>query len=105
MPRSKIEQQARYLARKNREADPSITGIYWFPSNEEVRLVEIVPNIPPSGDSVEVFYFRSDSAHQLPAPSGIALVRPDEFGAKPLPEEWGDWDDGVEIGEAHEDQD
>jgi hypothetical protein len=86
-----IIRQASYLARKNFEADPAIEEIYWIPDEEEVRLVEVMQSIPPSGEQIDAFYFRSDPSHNLPAPSGIALIRPDELRTKPLPEDWGGW--------------
>ena len=77
MPLEIVEQQARMLAKDNREAEPDILEVYWFPHDEEVRLVELTPSIPTSGDGrVRPFYFRSNPADDLPAPSGIALIGP-----------------------------
>ena len=33
----------------------------------------------------------------LPAPSAIAMIRPDEFGKLKLPAGWGNWSDAVEL--------
>jgi hypothetical protein len=97
MSRKAIEQQARLLAKENRNAEPEITNVYWFPNETEVRLVEVLPAVPPSGDRVVPFYFRPQPADNLPAPSGIALVRPDEVRNLPLPKGWGQWEDAVEL--------
>lgn len=97
-----VERQARLLATKNREAEPEITEIYWFPDDAEVRLVEVLANMPPSGEEIAPFYFRADPSKDLPVPSGIALVRPDEIRAKPLPKAWGAWDRAKRINEAGE---
>jgi hypothetical protein len=92
MPIEEIERQARLLADENMDADPDIEAVYWFPNQDEVRLVEITPSIPTSTDNrVHPYYFRPDPASNFPAPSGIALIQPQEFKASTLPERWGDW--------------
>lgn len=98
MTKAQIEKQARYLARENREAEPEIRNVYWFPDDREVRLVELHPDVPASDDGkVNPFYFRDSPGDNLPAPSGIALIRPEEFGRLELPSSWGDWKDAREL--------
>jgi hypothetical protein len=94
-----IEQQARYLAAENRESDPDITDVYWFPDEDEVRLIEVNETVPKSSEEegVQPFYFRPTPASKLPAPSGIALVRSDEVGRLRLPTKWGDWKSAIRI--------
>lgn len=93
-----IEQQARLLANDNRRAEPQIARIFWFPDDKEVRLVELIDQVPSSADrQVQPFYFRPSPQDNLPAPSAIAMIRPDEYGALKLPEGWGDWDDATEL--------
>jgi hypothetical protein len=93
-----IERQARYLAKENRNADPDITDIYWFPDESEVRLVEVLAVIPVSGDeTLQPFYFRPSPEDNLPAPSGVVIVRPDEVGRANPPEDWGDWNTAVKL--------
>jgi hypothetical protein len=93
-----IEQQARLLANDNRRAEPQITRIFWFPDDKEVRLVELIDQVPSSADrEVRPFYFRPSPQDNLPAPSAIAMIRPDEYGTSKLPEGWGDWDDATEL--------
>lgn len=104
MSREAVEQQARLLARENREAEPGITKVYWFPHEIEVRLVEVLPAIPPSGTRIVPFHFRPRPQDNIPAPSGIALVRPDEVGKLLLPQGWGRWEDAVELPENGEDE-
>lgn len=88
-----IKQQAEELARANREAEPTISETYWFPHEDEVRLVEIDPSAPSSPDGrVHPFRFRPSPADGLPAPSDVALVSPDDFRRAELPEGWGSWD-------------
>ena len=96
MPLEVIEQQARMLAKDNREAEPDIQRVYWFPHEDEVRLVELMPSIPASDDGqVHPFYFRSSPVDNLPAPSGIAIIRPEEFQQLQPPPTWGRWDDAI----------
>src|SRR5579875_3567361 len=93
-----VEQQARMLARDNRQAEPEILDVYWFPDEQEVRLVELTPVIPASGDGrVHPFYFNPNPSDNLPVPSGIALIRPEEFRILKTPSDWGDWDHAVRI--------
>jgi hypothetical protein len=94
-----VEKQARLLAAENRVNDPDITDVYWFPDEREVRLVEVNETVPKSSEEegVQPFYFKPAPASQLPAPSGIALIRGDEVGKLRLPAKWGDWHSAVKI--------
>lgn len=93
-----IHQQAKYLAGENKAADPKIQDVYWFPDDSEVRLVETTPEVPSCTDcKVHPFYFQPAPQDDLPAPSGIALIKPDEFGQVALPEGWGAWGDAVKL--------
>src|SRR4051812_48407856 len=96
MTKHDVERQARLLAAENRKAEPGIEKVYWFPDEHEVRLVELMRAIPESDDDqVHPYHFRPSPANDLPAPSGIALIRPDEFGKLRLPERWGGWNEAV----------
>lgn len=98
MTRLEVERQAKILARENQQAEPDICKIYWFPDEDEVRLVEVHPQVPQSGDGqVHPYFFRPSPADDLPAPSGIALINPAEFGQAQLPPQWGSWDDAIEL--------
>lgn len=93
-----IEQQAKHLAKENRESNPDISRIYWFPDEQEVRLLEITQQVPVCTEGeVQPFYFRPAPQHNLPAPSGIAMIRDEQFGKLRLPPHWGDWTDAVEL--------
>ncbi len=101
MSRKEIERQARYLAKDNRDVEPSISKVYWFPADAEVRLIELITEIPVSDDQrVHPFYFRGSKKHKLPFRSAIAMIRPEEFKRLELPEEWGSWTDAQEITDA-----
>ena len=92
-----IRKQAIFLAKENVEAEPDIKTVYWFPDDEEVRLIEVEDVIPPSEGSVDPFYFDASPADEMPAPSGIALIRSDEVNKLTLPEGWGSWNDAVKL--------
>lgn len=97
-PQDGIRDQAELLAAENRKADPMIEGVFWFPDPIEVRLVETTPEVPRSPDKeVHPFYFPATPHDQLPAPSAVALIRPDEVRHVRLPEGWGAWNDAVEL--------
>jgi hypothetical protein len=93
-----VEQQARNLARANREADTQVTSVYWFPKDDEVRLVELTDSVPCSPDGrVHAFHFSASARDGLTYPSAVALIRPDELGRLTLPDGWGQWTDAVEL--------
>ena len=91
-----VRNQAILLATENKRAEPTIQKVYWIPNPGEVHLVELDPTVACSS-SVEAFYFDPAPADELPMPSGIAIIRPDEFGRIPLPPDWGDWSQAQEL--------
>lgn len=88
----KLLQAAGRLARNNAESDPAVEEIYLFPSPDQIRLIELDPNVAPSGQ-IEPFYFGADPASGLDFASAIALIRPEERGTLSPPAGWGDWDE------------
>ncbi len=93
-----IKEQAQLLAADNRQAEPDITRVFWFPDDQEVRLVELTDQVPQTQDGeVHPFYFRASPQDKLPVPSAIAMIRVDEFRKLRLPVDWGNWDDAVEL--------
>ncbi len=96
-PSEAIFQQAKELARRNRALDSSLQEFYWIPDNKEVRLIEIEPNAIPSGDFLDPFYFAPIPEMGMLAPSGVALIRPDEVRKLNLPDDWGSWDDAQKL--------
>ena len=94
-----IEQQARLLAHHHRQKDPEIVKVLWFPDESEVRLVELDRIIPSLEDDkiIQPFYFRPAPRDQMPAPTAIALIRPEKEGQLELPAGWGTWDDAREL--------
>jgi hypothetical protein len=92
------EKQARYLAVDNRQAEPEITRILWFPDDNEVRMVEVTDIVPVNfDDEIHPFYFPPSPEDDLPLPSATVLIRSDELGKLKLPAGWGDWTDAVEL--------
>lgn len=95
---TEIESQALLLARENKKAEPNIESIYWIPNGKEVHLIEVEPDIVKSlSGMVEPFYFDPSPTDGMPAPSGVALIRPEEFGNLTLPENWGSWKDAKNL--------
>ena len=89
-------EQAKKLAREIKQTHSSVERIIWFPDSSELRIIEIDPITikSPTGE-IEPFYF--DSTASLPVPSGIAIIRPEEYFELNLPEDWGKWEDGKEL--------
>lgn len=91
-----MREQAKKVALEIRQTHSSVERILWFPDNSELRIIEIDGNtIKSPTTEIEPFYF--DPTASLPVPSGIAIIRPDEYGELLLPEGWGDWSDGLEV--------
>lgn len=91
-----IRKVAAELAQEHVEAEPSISDVYLFPADDEIRLIEVDEQTVPS-DCVAPFYFPPAPEDGIPVPSGIALIRPEEVGKLELPEGWGSWDDAEKI--------
>ena len=94
-----IQKQALLLADEARRTDPNIIKFYWFPDENEVRLVEVATDMQPTSLDGEVlpFYFPPAPKHNMPALSGVALIRDGEQGVLRLPAGWGGWDVAVEL--------
>lgn len=87
-----IQKQALLLAEEARRTDPNIIKFYWFPAENEVRLVEVATDMQPSlDDAVQPFYFPASPQHNMPALSGVAIIRDGEDGKLKLPKGWGTW--------------
>lgn len=88
-----MRRQAHTLAQANYEAEPAIECIYLFPSNEEVRLIEIDKTAGSHNDGgmVMPFYFGPDLASGLRFPSAIALISPEDVTTHQPPAGWGNW--------------
>ncbi|MEW6112547.1 MAG: hypothetical protein AB1664_10500 [Thermodesulfobacteriota bacterium] len=96
--KEKIRAIAKKLAIESKKSEPDITKVYWFPDDSEVRLIEIADNaISSLSGEVEAFYFDASPEADITVPSGIAIIRSDEYGKLALPEGWGDWKDAQEL--------
>ena len=91
-----VREYARKLAAANAEAEPTITDVYWFPSGDEIRLVELDSDAIPN-DCIAPFYFPEDPEEGIPMPSGIALIRPEDKDRLSPPDHWGSWDDAEKV--------
>jgi hypothetical protein len=95
---SKIKQQAVMLARENCQTEETVTAVYWFPHETEVRLVEVDTTVPVSPDGkIHPYRFRPSPTDDMPAPSDIALISPEEVRKAELPEGWGTWDQAEKL--------
>jgi hypothetical protein len=94
-----IQKIARQLVRESQNAEPGITRSYLFPSEGEIRLIHLDNNSPASekNEAIAPFYFGPDRQGDIPYPSAIALIRPEEKGHLNLPQGWGDWDGAEEV--------
>jgi len=74
------------------EAEPSIVRVYRFPSEQEIRLVEVDEETwLTEGNRMEAWYFGPDPNGEIHYPAGVALIRPEEESHLLPPEGWGDW--------------
>jgi len=94
----KIRKIAKIIALESKKAEPDIVKIYWFPHDREVHLIEIDDkSVSSVSGQVEAFYFDPAPEEGITVPSGIAIIRSDEYGKLDLPKGWGDWNDGLEL--------
>ena len=92
-----MKKWVRVMAKADKEKEPTISRIFWFPHDEEVRLVYVDECTLPS-DEVEAFHFGPNPAGGVPVPWALALIRPEEVPLQlKLPDDWGTWDDAEEI--------
>ena len=92
-----VEQEAKLLAMESK-VDSDIVKVYWFPDDHEVRLLQLTEQVPAyPEEELYPFYFRASPKDNLPLPSAVILIRPDEFGKFKLPSKWGDWADAIEL--------
>jgi hypothetical protein len=99
---STIQQQAQLLAEEASRMDPNIIKFYWFPAENEVRLVEVATDMQRSlDDEVQPFYFPASPQDNMPALSGVAIIRDGEDYKLKLPNGWGTWDQAelLKVGE------
>lgn len=94
---AEVYKAAKILARYNAESEPNITEIYFFPSDEEIRLIELDRSAMPSEDFIAPFYFPPDPENNIPFSSGIALIPPDDKEKYDPPSTWGKWNDAKKI--------
>ncbi len=92
-----IGEQAKELARANKQAEPAIKKVYWFRNDKEIRLVELEETVPALSGRVEPFYFGPSPQDGLTFPAGIAIIQTKEFGKLKLPRGWGSWSDAEEV--------
>lgn len=93
-----IKEQAEMLARANKEAEPAIKKIFWFPDKNEIRLLELMSDVPANdGEEIYPFYFKPSPQDKITYPSAIAMIRPEEYEKLTLPKDWGTWDQAREV--------
>jgi len=88
--------QAKKIADTSRKAEPTIEEIYVFPSDHEIRLIEVDP-VTAVSDLIAPFYFDPDPDEGITFPCAIAVIRPEEKDRLSPPEDWGRWDDARKI--------
>lgn len=88
-----IQDAALRLAEDNARAEPAITQIFRFPSDNEVRLIEVDTTVAPvrEDEAIAPYYFAADVKSGLPYRSAIALIAPEDVDHAPLPPDWGGW--------------
>ena len=94
-----LRRVAEALAQTNAESEPAIREVFWFPSDDEIRLVEVddtLSDLEP-GEVVAPFYFRPDPVGGIPFQLAIALVGTGDANHARLPQGWGDWSEARPI--------
>lgn len=93
MEQMNIQDAALDLAISSAESDPTIRKIYWFPNDQQVRLLHIdSESIKTDDQDARPFYF--NKVEGIPFTVGLAMLHPDEERLKAPPVEWAsDWSD------------
>lgn len=91
-----LEQAARKMAAANVKAAPETEAIYFFPAQNEIRLIEIDPTTLPS-EAIVPYYFGAAPQSGIPYRSSVALIRPEEVRRLSPPAGWGNWNDAVQL--------
>ena len=92
---SKIDHQAYKLA-EEAARDPFVSDVFWFPHDEEIRLIEVGDDIPRAGsDDIEPFYFDPSPEDGIDFSSAIALIHSEGVGKLNVPEGWVSWKDAI----------
>ena len=94
--RQDIRKWALELAYSSKDTDPSVLKTFWFPNNEQIRVVHVIENSLPN-DQVLPFYFLPGQFNDFPVPIAVAAIRPEEVRQLKLPDGWGTWDEAEEI--------
>lgn len=93
---ARILDQAKELAKEARLAEDSIFKFLLFPSDQEVRMIEVATNAFPSlSGHVHPLYF--GPSEEQPVPARIALIAAEGEQKLTLPPEWGSWSDAQEL--------
>lgn len=93
-----VREAAKDLLRDNLKADPEITKVYLFPSDDEIRLIYVDPTTMPlhPGDAIAPFYFGASKLEKETYSyytTGISVIRLEEAETAWLPRGWGEWAD------------
>jgi hypothetical protein len=91
-----VKHKATLLAKAHKKVEPDLQESWWFPSETEIRLVEVEPGTFKN-DFVAPFFFDTAPEKGIRVPSGIAIIRPDEVQTLPLPAGWCEWSDAQRL--------
>lgn len=89
---AEVEKMAMRLAVENADAVTDIQEIWFFPNEQEIRLIEINSSIAPD-EEISPFHFPAAPNDGYFLPIAVALINP-ESKTLPLPDSWGKWEDG-----------
>jgi hypothetical protein len=99
-----IKEAALKIAHIHLQSEPGIVRIYWFPSNKELRLVEVDETMPEliEGNRLQPLYFEANPAKGLSVPMAYELIAPTHEehlrnGKIAMPKGWGKWETGERI--------
>ena len=97
-----VEDAARLLIGFATEGEPTLSKVYLFPSEDQIRLIEVDPDAPRlrNGDQIAPFYFNPSPEDGMPYWSAIAIIRPEEAEVYAPPADWGDWKEAKVLWEA-----
>src|SRR5690606_33183740 len=93
-----VRELAESLAAFHADSDSAGERIYWFPSEEAVRLIDIVPTaMPHDPGALHPYFFGARPKDGITLPSALVVITPEDVATATPPDGWGSWADAVLI--------
>lgn len=95
----KLKEEVHIIAKEHIESDSAIEKVLWFPSEKELRIIDVFKKYPNSETQEELDVFQFDyEIDGEKIPLLIGSVSKDQLQKMNSPrQDWGQWSDAEEI--------